>query len=47
VRVDARAKLNGRRWQRYIRREVDLTSVPRPYLPPADWIVPLKPYRTD
>ena len=45
VRVDARAKLNGRRWQRYIRREVDLTSVPRPYFPPADWIVPLKPYR--
>ena len=44
VRVDARARLNGRKWQRYIRREVDLTSVPRPYLPPADWIVPLKPY---
>lgn len=44
VRVDARARLNGRRWQRYIRREVDLTSIPRPYLPPADWIVPLKPY---
>jgi hypothetical protein len=44
VRVDARARLNGRRWQRYIRREVDLTSVPRPYLPPADWIVPLKPH---
>ena len=47
VRVDARAKLNGRRWQRYIRREVDLTTVPRPYLPPADWIVPLKPYQAD
>jgi vitamin K-dependent gamma-carboxylase len=47
VRVDARARLNGRRWQRYIRREVDLTSVPRPYLPPADWIVPLKPYQDD
>jgi vitamin K-dependent gamma-carboxylase len=47
VRVDARAKLNGRHWQRYIRREVDLTSVPRPYFPPADWIVPLKPYRAD
>jgi hypothetical protein len=47
VRVDARAKLNGRHWQRYIRREVDLTSVPRPYVPPADWIVPLRPYRAD
>jgi hypothetical protein len=45
VRVDAKASLNGRRPQRYIRKEVDLTEVRRPYLPPADWIVPLKPYR--
>jgi len=46
VYVDARASLNGRRPQRYIKRDVDLTTIRRPYLPPASWIVPLRPYRS-
>lgn len=44
VRVDARASLNMRRPQRYIKRHVDLTEIDRPYVPPADWIVPLRPH---
>jgi vitamin K-dependent gamma-carboxylase-like protein len=44
VRVDAKASLNMRRPQRYIKRDVDLTTIGRPYLPPARWIVPLRPY---
>lgn len=44
VRADARASLNLRRPQRYVKSGVDLTEVRRPYLPPADWIVPLRPY---
>jgi vitamin K-dependent gamma-carboxylase len=45
IRVDAKASLNGRRMQRMIDPRVDLTRVPRPYLPSADWIVPLERYR--
>ena len=44
VRVQARASLNMRRPQRYLKSGVDLTEVRRPYIPPADWIVPLRPY---
>ena len=44
VRVRARATLNGRPPQRFIRPKVDLTRIPRPYVPPEDWVVPLRPY---
>ena len=43
VRVRARVSLNGRDMQWMIDRRVDLTQEPRPYIPPADWIVPLEP----
>jgi vitamin K-dependent gamma-carboxylase len=45
VRADVTASLNGRRAQRMIDPRVDLTRISRPYLPRADWIVPLEPYR--
>jgi vitamin K-dependent gamma-carboxylase len=45
VRVRARGSLNGRELQWMIDRRVDLTEIPRPYIPPADWIVPLKPIK--
>lgn len=44
VRVEAYAKLNGRPAQWFIYPHQDLTQIRRPYIPPADWIEPLKPY---
>lgn len=44
IRADVKSSLNGRRIQRMIDPRVDLTKVSRPYLPSADWIVPLEPY---
>ncbi len=46
VRVRARATLNGRHPQRLTDKNVDLTRIARPYIPPADWIAPLKPFRS-
>jgi vitamin K-dependent gamma-carboxylase len=43
VRVRARCALNGRELQWMIDQRIDLTRYPRPYIPPADWILPLKP----
>jgi hypothetical protein len=43
VRARTIVSLNGRPAQALIRPKVDLTEIGRPYLPPADWIVPLKP----
>jgi hypothetical protein len=45
IRVVSTASLNGRRWQMMIDPRTDLTRVRRPYLPPARWIVPLRPFR--
>ncbi len=45
VRVEAVASLNGRPEQMFIFPNRDLARVPRPYIPPADWIEPLQPYR--
>jgi hypothetical protein len=45
IRVRSTASLNGRRWQTMIDPRLDLTMVRRPYLPPARWIVPLRPFR--
>jgi hypothetical protein len=42
VRAIARVSLNGRPPQRMIDPRVDLSEIARPYLPPADWIVPLR-----
>lgn len=44
VRVEAVARLNGRPEQWFIFPNKDLTEVSRPYIPPADWIEPLRPY---
>lgn len=41
VRVGLTKSLNLRPEQLLIDPKLDLTEVPRPYLPPADWIVPL------
>ncbi len=46
VRVDSVVSLNGRRPQRAIDPDIDLTEVARPYVPPADWIRPLRPFRS-
>jgi hypothetical protein len=45
VTVDTSVSLNGRPPQPLVDPTVDLTRIPRPYLPPAGWIVPLRPYR--
>ncbi|HYZ90837.1 MAG TPA: HTTM domain-containing protein, partial [Actinomycetota bacterium] len=44
IRVEGEVSLNGRSRQPKIDPDVDLTSIRRPYLPPAPWIVPLRPY---
>jgi hypothetical protein len=38
------AQLNGRTPQHFVEPIIDLSSLGRPYIPPADWIVPLEPY---
>ncbi len=43
VRALTSVSLNGRPSQSLIRPKVDLTEVSRPYIPPADWILPLRP----
>ena len=45
VRVDTSVSLNGRPHHQMIDPNVDLTSIRRPYLPPARWILPLPPFR--
>ncbi len=45
VRVDTSVSLNGRPRQTMIDPTVDLTSIRRPYMPPAPWILPLEPFR--
>jgi vitamin K-dependent gamma-carboxylase len=45
VRVDTSVSLNGRPRHQMIDPDVDLTSIRRPYMPPARWILPLPPYR--
>ena len=44
VRVEAVARLNGRPEQWFIFGNRDLTQISRPYIPPADWIEPLRPF---
>lgn len=44
VTVETSVSLNGRPRQRMIGPSVDLTEVRRPYVPPANWIEPLRPY---
>lgn len=44
VRVDTDVSLNGRERHQMIDPDVDLTSIRRPYMPPARWILPLPPY---
>jgi hypothetical protein len=45
VHVEAVSRLNGRPAQPFVEPIADLSERARPYLPPADWIVPLEPYR--
>jgi hypothetical protein len=44
VRVDTNVSLNGRRPQDLIDPDLDLTRIRRPWLPPAPWIEPLRPF---
>jgi vitamin K-dependent gamma-carboxylase len=43
VRAEAVAQLNGRTPQHFVEPIIDLSSLGRPYIPPAEWIVPLEP----
>ncbi len=43
VRAEAVAQLNGRPAQHFVEPFTDLSSVRRPYIPPAAWIVQLEP----
>jgi hypothetical protein len=44
IRAEAVAQLNGRTPQHFVEPIIDLSLLGRPYIPPADWIVPLEPY---
>lgn len=44
VRVRVVKSMNRRPFQPFIDPTVDLTKVRGPYVPPADWVVPLEPY---
>lgn len=45
IRVESQVGLNTRVPQELVDPDVDLTTIGRPYILPADWIVPLEPYQ--